>query len=450
MTPARILVVDDERVVRDSLNRWFTDDGYEVETAEYARSALARMAEVEFDLVITDIKMPGMDGLELLEKIKEASPDTIVLIMTAFATVDYAVRALKSGAYDFVKKPFDPDELARLVEKALEHRGLVAENLKLKQSIREISRFDDIVGDSPPVHEMLELIDNVAPTDSTVLVLGESGTGKELVARAIHAASPRRYMPIVPVSCGALPDTLMESELFGHEKGAFTGAQYRRKGKLELADGGTLFLDEIAEISKKTQVDLLRVLEEHSFTRLGGQTPVESDFRVIAATHRDLSEMVAAGTFRQDLFYRLNVVTIPVPPLRERREDIPLLAEHFVEKLSRQMSRMFTGVDPEGMELLTAHEWPGNVRELENAIERAMVVGRPPLISARNLPLGRGRAAPPAVPEFNETSLAAVEKVHIQRTLEKNEGNVTRSARELGIDRVTLYNKIKKYGLRRS
>jgi len=446
---ARILVVDDERVVRESLRRWFTDYGYEVETASEGRKALLELGETGYDLVITDIKMPGMDGLELLDRIKETSPTTVVLIMTAFATVDYAIRALKAGAYDFVKKPFDPDDLARMVEKALEHRVLVAENLQLKQSIREISRFDDIVGESRGIREMLEMVGNVAPTDSTVMILGESGTGKELVARAIHAASPRRYMPIVPVSCGALPDTLMESELFGHEKGAFTGAQYRRKGKIELADGGTLFLDEIGEISRKTQVDLLRVLEEHSFTRLGGQKPIQSDFRVIAATHRDLGEMVAEGTFRQDLYYRLNVVAIRVPPLRERPEDIPLLTEHFLQKLSRQMSRRFEAVDPDGMALLRAHDWPGNVRELENAIERAMVVGRPPLIRAENLPLAPA-AAPAAPPPIGETSLAAVEKAHVKRILEKNEGNVTRSAKELGIDRVTLYNKIKKYGLRKA
>jgi len=446
---ASILVVDDERVVRESLRRWFTDYGYEVETASEGRKALSLLAETSYDLVIADIKMPGMDGLELLDRVKETSPSTIVLIMTAFATVDYAIRALKAGAWDFVKKPFDPDDLARLVEKALEHRGLVAENLQLKQSIEEISKFDDIVGESTAIRETLDMVGNVASTDSTVLILGESGTGKELVARAIHAASPRRYMPIVPVSCGALPDTLMESELFGHEKGAFTGAQYRRKGKIELADGGTLFLDEIAEISKKTQVDLLRVLEDRMFTRLGGQKSIRSDFRVIAATHRDLAEMVGEGTFRQDLYYRLNVVTIRIPPLRERSEDISLLTEHFTAKLSRQMSRRFEGVEPEAMDLLRAHSWPGNVRELENAIERAMVVGKPPRIRARDLPLAPAAAPAPVPLPVGQTSLAAVEKAHIQRILDKNEGNVTRSAKELGIDRVTLYNKIRKYGLRK-
>ncbi len=448
MDKASILVVDDEKVVRDSLTRWFGEYGYRVSTAGSGKEALGLLSERPFDVMLVDIKMPGMDGLELLRRTREAVPDAVVIIMTAYGTVDYAVQALKQGAYDFVKKPFDPDDLARLVEKALEHRGLVAENIQLKRSLDQVSQFDDIVGDSPEMRDLLEMVRNVAETDSTVLIVGESGTGKELIARAVHAASPRRYMPIVPVSCGALPDTLVESELFGHEKGAFTGAQYRRKGKLELADGGTLFLDEIGEISPKTQVDLLRVLEERAFTRLGGHEVIHVDFRLITATHRDLEQRVAEGKFRQDLFYRLNVVTLRCPPLRERTGDIPLLAEHFMKKLSRQMSRRFELIEPEAMELLQRHPWPGNVRELENAIERAMVVGTPPAIRARDLPVpgpagGEGAARP------GGTSLAAVEREHIQRILLKHRGNVTRAARELEIDRVTLYNKIKKYGLRR-
>jgi DNA-binding NtrC family response regulator len=443
-----ILVVDDEKVVQDSLFRWFTEYGYEVSAVGSGREALSLLAERPFHLVLADIKMPGMDGIELLDKVKEGSPSTVVIMMTAHATVDYAVRALKLGAYDFVKKPFDPDDLARLVEKAVEHRGLIAENVQLKRSLDEIARFDHIVGESAKMQEVLDLVRTVSATDSTVLVRGESGTGKELIARAIHAASPRRYMPLVPVSCGALPDSLMESELFGHEKGAFTGAQYRRKGKLELADGGTLFLDEIGEISPKTQVDLLRVLEDRSLTRVGGQKPIRVDFRVIAATHRDLNAMVEEGTFRHDLFYRLNVVTVFLPPLRERPEDIPPLVRHFLEKLSRQMSRRFEGIEPEAMELLRRHGWPGNVRELENAVERAMVVGTPPLLRARDLPLAPS-PGPAPLPSEGDTSLVAVERAHIQRILEKNEGNVSKSARELGIDRVTLYSKIKKYGLRR-
>ncbi len=448
MKNASILVVDDERVVQDSLARWFTEYGYDVRTAGDGKAALAALADRPADVVLLDIKMPGMDGITVLERLREISPDVVVIIMTAFATVDYAVAALKQGAWDFVRKPFDPDDLARLVEKALEHRGLMAENVQLKRSIEEIARFDDIVGKSAAMQAVLDMVRTVAATDSTALILGESGTGKELIARAIHASSPRRYMPIVPVSCGALPDTLMESELFGHEKGAFTGAQYCRKGKLELADGGTLFLDEVGEISPKTQVDLLRVLQEKAFMRLGGQKLIHSDFRVIAATHRDLEAMVREGTFRQDLYYRLNVITIRIPPLRERPEDIALLAGHFLAKLSRQMNRRFERFEDAALARLMAHDWPGNVRELENAVERAMVVGAPPAIREQDLPL-KPVAIPGQPPPLGETSLEAVERSHIQRILDKHEGNVTRAARELGIDRVTLYNKIRKYGLRK-
>jgi DNA-binding NtrC family response regulator len=444
-----ILVVDDEKVVQESLLRWFGDYGYDVQVADGGKPALALLAEQSFDVMLVDIRMPGMDGLELLDRVKEGAPTTVVIIMTGYATVDYAVRALKHGAWDFVKKPFDPDDLSRLVEKALEHRGLLAENIRLKQSLSEMSQFGDIVGESPGIRKTMELVQTVASTDSTVLILGESGTGKELVARAVHATSPRRYMPIVPVSCGALPDSLMESELFGHEKGAFTGAQYRRKGKLELADGGTLFLDEVGEISKKTQVDLLRVLQDHTFTRLGGQQPIRTDFRVLAATHRNLEHMVQEGTFRQDLFYRLNVVTIPVPPLRERHGDVPLLAMHLLQKLSSQMNRRFEEIEPEAMKRLVGHQWPGNVRELENALERAVVVGTPPVIKVEDLPLGAPGNADGATPPAGATSLANMEKLHIQRILDENGGNVSRSARVLEIDRVTLYNKIKKYGLSR-
>jgi len=369
-------------------------------------------------------------------------------MMTAFATVDHAVKSLRLGAWDFVKKPFDPGDLLRIVKRALEHRGLLAENRWLRRSLEEVSRYGDVVGRSPAILRTMERVRTAASTDSTVLVRGEPGTGKELVARAVHAASDRRYLPIVPVSCGAFPDTLMESELFGHEEGAFAGARFRRKGKVELADGGTLFLDEVAEIAPKIQADLLRVLEERRVTRLGGSSSVEVDFRLISATHRDLEEMIREGAFRRDLYDRLNVVTIPIPPLRERREDIPLLVDHFLGKLSVQMSRRFEGVDPGAMDLLSAYAWPGNVRELENAIERAMVAGEPPRIRAEDLPLPRSGEPFPALPD-GDTSLAAMERVHVRRILEKNGGNVSRSARELGIDRATLYNKIRKYELRR-
>jgi DNA-binding NtrC family response regulator len=439
----RILVVDDEAVIRDSLEGWFTEDGYVVGLAEDAKAALARIRDASWDLVLLDIKMPGMDGLELQRRITEVAPGLLVIMMTAYATVDSAVQALKAGAYDYVTKPFDPDELAHMVRKALEHRAAIAENAELRRRVEEIAQLDEIIGKSPAMTQVLELVRTVAESDSTVLIRGESGTGKELVARAIHANSERRMMPIVPVHCGAVPDGLMESELFGHEKGAFTGAQYRRKGKFEMADGGTIFLDEIGDVSPRTQVDLLRVLQDREFTRVGGNRPIKSDFRVIAATNRNLEEMIEKETFRQDLYYRLNVFTIHIPPVRERPEDIPPLAEHFLRQFSTSMSKRFEWFSPEALELLQRHDWPGNVREIENAVERAVVVGRPPEIRAEDLP---GLA--PSLPE-STSSLADVERRHVRRVLDRNEWNITRSAKVLGIDRVTLYNKIKKYDLKR-
>jgi DNA-binding NtrC family response regulator len=358
--------------------------------------------------------------------------------------VDSAVQALKEGAFDYVTKPIDPDELSHLVRRAVEKRRLQRENAQLKRNVDQLSTPTTIVGASGPMSKVLELVASVAQTDATVLIRGESGTGKELIAQTIHANSRRRYFPIVPVNCGAIPESLLESELFGHEKGAFTGAQYRRKGKLEMADGGSLFLDEVGTISLPMQVNLLRVLETKEFTRLGGTKPVRVDFRVICATNQDLERQVKEGTFREDLYFRLNVVTISLPPLRERRQDIPLLAQHLLGKYAAEMNRPFTGFDPAAMDLMVRYEWPGNVRELANAVERALVVGRGPLVAAEDLPMRLNeKTGPPA-----GDSLADVEKAQVKAILERTGGNVTRSAEILGIDRVTLYNKIKKYGLR--
>ena len=333
--------------------------------------------------------MPGMDGMELQEHIHRIDPQVAVIMITAFASVDTAVRALKQGAFDYVTKPIDPDELSHLVLRALEQRRLREENVQLRETIDELVTVDKIVGDSPPMRKVMELVEHVAKTDATVLILGESGTGKEVIARAIHANSKRRYFPIVSVNCGALPESLLESELFGHEKGAFTGAQYRRKGKIEMADGGTLFLDEVGAINAKMQVDLLRVLETKELTRLGGTRPIKVDFRVICATNENLERAVAEGRFREDFYYRINVFTIELPPSAARRSDIPALANHFLDRFARQMDKRITGISPEAMDLLTAYDWPGNVRELSNAIERAMVVGTPPLIRPEDLPLRR-------------------------------------------------------------
>jgi len=429
-------------VVRDSLVHWFTEEGYEVEAAASASEALSRLAARELDLVIADIRMPGMDGLELLEKIRSEQLDTSVIIMTGYASVESAVRALKQGAFDYVTKPFDPDELSVAVRNALEQHRLKRENRLLRQQLAESFALTELIGQSEPMRRVREQIETVAGVDSTVLIEGESGTGKELVARAIHRLSPRRFHPLVVVHCGALTETLIESELFGHEKGAFTGAQYRKKGKFEAAMGGTVFLDEIADISLKTQTDLLRVLQEREIVRVGGTQPVKVDFRVIAATNRNLAELVKEGRFRSDLYYRLNVFAIQLPPLRERHGDVPLLATHFLEKYSRQMNRKFTGFDRGAMELLVSHNWPGNVRELENIVERAVVVGREPLIRAADLAINRPSEG------TEDLSLEAVERRHIIRVLEDFAWNQTQAAKALGIDRVTLYHKIRRYGLK--
>jgi DNA-binding NtrC family response regulator len=443
-TKASLLIVDDENVVRDSLGKWFEEEGYSVDTANSGREALLKLPRQRWDLALLDIKMPGMDGLELHRKIREVDPEIIVIIMTGYAAVDTAVQALKDGAYDYIMKPFDPDDLARLVAKALEHRRTRDENLRLRETLEE-TQSAEMVGQSAPMQRVLESIRTVAPNDTTVLIHGESGTGKELVARAIHNLSPRRFMPMVNIHCGALTETLLESELFGHEKGAFTGAQYRKKGKFEVAEGGTVFLDEISDISLKTQTDLLRVLQEKEITRVGGTQPIKVDFRAIAATNKDLPTLVKDGTFRPDLYYRLDVFGITLPPLRERKEDIPLLVDHFLHKYSRAMSKHFTGITHESLNVLMNYAWPGNVRELENAIERAMVIGHAPEIQAADFPL---QVATPPVAD-GSMALEDVERSHILRVLETCDWNQTRAAKALGIDRVTLYNKIKKYGFRK-
>jgi DNA-binding NtrC family response regulator len=440
-----ILIVDDEPIVRDSLGKWFSEEGYQVETAANAGEALDRMAQRNYDLIFLDIKMPGMSGLELQRKIRTIDANATVVIITAFASVDTAVEALKDGAHDYITKPIDPDYLSHLVAKLVRQRALAAENVELKERLAGMSRSGGILGESPAIQKLREMIATVAPNDTTVMIRGESGTGKELIARAIHASSPRRYHAIVPINCGGLSETLLESELFGHERGAFTGAQFRRKGHLEMADGGTVFFDEIGNVSAKIQMDLLRVIESKEFFRVGGNTPVKSDFRVISATNRDLEAAVATGSFREDLYYRLNVFSVSVPPLRERGEDVVLLAQHFLSKYSASMNRVFSGFSSDALDALRDHHWPGNVRELENAIERAVVVGTPPMVTGDDLPIKPPREETTA----GDMSLETVEVAHIRRVLEQCQGNVMRAAKMLGIDRVTLYNKIKKFNLPR-
>jgi DNA-binding NtrC family response regulator len=437
----RILIVDDEPSVRDSLSRWFRDDGHEVGTAEGANDALTRLAERRWDVALVDIRMRGIDGIELQRRIHELDPDLAVIMMTGYASVDTAVAALKNGAYDYITKPLDPDDVAHLVSNALAHRRTAEENVRLKEVVTtQAAEHSEIVGQSTAMQKLFHAIETVGPTDATVLITGESGTGKELVARAIHNASARRFHPMVAIHCGALTETLLESELFGHEKGAFTGAQYRKKGKFEVAEGGTVFLDEIGDISLKTQTDLLRVLQEHEITRVGGNQSIKVDFRCVAATNKDLEQLIAAGRFRADLFYRLNVFRIELPALRQRREDIPLLARHFVDKYALAMNKKITRIEPAAMNLLQNYEWPGNVRELENAVERAMVVAREPELREEDFALKLTTTI------AGGRSLDDIEKAHILRVLEECSYNQTRTAEVLHIDRATLHNKLKRYG----
>ncbi len=440
----RVLVVDDEEIVRESLRGWLAQDGLVVETAPEGTSALEKLRATEYGVVLVDLKMPGIDGLQVLEEARKLRPDAAVVLMTAYATVDTAVSAIKKGAYDYLVKPFDPEELSLLIRKITLQQQLVHENALLRKALKREYGFHDVVSKSPAMQKVFELARVAAPSPSTVLILGESGTGKEVLARAIHEESPRQGAPFVAISCAALTETLLESELFGHERGAFTGATQRRKGKFELASGGTLFLDEIGDISPKLQMDLLRVLEERKVHRVGGNEPIDVDVRIIAATNRDLRKAAADGKFREDLFYRLNVIAIRLPPLRDRKEDIPLLVEKFLERLSAELGKPLEGVSQDALGALMAHPWPGNVRELRNVIERGAVVARGATVQLADLGLEPclGATATGA-----PMSLEEVEKRHIVEVLNWARGNVTQSARILGIDRVTLYNKIKRYQL---
>jgi DNA-binding NtrC family response regulator len=443
----RILVVDDEEIVRESLGGWLGKDGYTIETCSDGASAVQRIKDERWSILVVDLKMPGTDGLQVLEEAKRHQPDLAVVIMTAYATVDTAVAAMKAGAYDYLVKPFDPEELSLMMQKIVSQQTLVRENVVLRQALKQEYRFRDLLSKSRAMQSIFDLALTAARSNSTILVLGESGSGKEVLARAIHAESPRAERAFVAVSCAALTETLLESELFGHEKGAFTGAIARRKGKFEAADGGTLFLDEVGDIGPKLQLDLLRVLEERRFHRVGGNEPIEVDVRFIAATNRDLRKAAADGKFREDLFYRLNVIPILIPPLRQRREDIPLLVESFVERLGVEMKKRLDGVSPDAMNALMAHDWPGNVRELRNALERGAVVAVGPVIQLADLGLPGRPDAPPRAGALE--SLEEVEKRHVAAVLAHSGGNVSQSARILGIDRVTLYNKMRKYGIRR-
>jgi two-component system NtrC family response regulator len=445
----RILIVDDEKNYLVVLEALLSGEGYEVETANSGQRALGLVEEEEPDLVITDMRMPRLSGLELIQALAERAADLPVVVMTAYGTVENAVEAMKSGAVDYITKPFENRELLLTVERALRLRRLMTQNRLLREELGKGKGFGEIIGESRAMKEVFELVEKVAATKATTLITGESGTGKELVARAIHARSPRAGESFIAVNCMALTETLLESELFGHEKGSFTGASSRRKGRFELADKGTLFLDEVGEIPASVQVKLLRVLQERTFERVGGDQPITVDVRIVAATNRDLSRAVKEGIFREDLYYRLNVVRIDIPPLRERPEDLPALVAHFVGKYAGEVGRAAPEVSPEAMRRIYDHPWPGNVRELENALERAVILAGPE-IRPSDLPLEvqpvKEEASLPTGMSLTE-ALEDLEVRMIRRALAESEGVAARAAEALGLTKSNLAYKLKKYGL---
>jgi DNA-binding NtrC family response regulator len=449
MSKTHIIVVDDELIMRESLAGWLERDGHVVDTAASGEAALKMLAQKRYHIMLLDIKMEGMNGMEVLKKVMDSDLDTAVVMITAYGSISTAIDAMKSGATEYLLKPFDPEELGMLIERIINQQAQARENLYLKEQYKERTRFESMIGQAPAMQTVFDLIQDVAPTDSTILITGETGTGKGLAAKAIHTCGQRCQGPFVAVNCGAIPEHLMESELFGHQKGAFTDAKVTKKGRLEMANGGTLFLDEIGEISMRMQIDLLRILEDKVFYRVGGTQPLEADFRVIAATNRDLSTAIAEGAFREDLFYRLNVISFAMPPLRERKADIPLLCEHFLTRFARETNKPIRKVARDAMDEMMLYDWPGNIRELENAIERAVVIGKQDQVMRTDLPIVCGVSpdganlgvSPP------DHSLKAVEKHHIETVLSEHQWNISHCAKILGIDRSTLYNKIKRYHL---
>ncbi len=451
MSRKRILVVDDEEAIRSVLADLFEGLGYQVCQQDNGKAGLQSALSEELDLVILDLSLPGCDGLELLRSLKESKPDLPVLIITGYASMDSALEAMKLGAYDYITKPFDLDEVQIIAERAAERSRLIDENKYLRSELIAQFGFDNVIGLSPEAQQAYVLAAKVADSSASVLILGETGTGKEYLARSIHYQSPRAKGPFVKVSCAALPESLLESELFGHEKGAFTGAIARRLGRFELADGGTLFLDEIGDTTPATQVKLLRVLQEKQFERVGGSETLSVDVRVIAATNRNLKEAIAEKAFREDLYYRPNVVTINLPPLRDRTVDIPELVHHFINKCNRDTGKKIEGISPEGMDMLQQYSWPGNIRELENCIERAVILCQGRMILPQHLLLSDGLLNTPkptaTAPATELKTLQEVEKEHVARILKHCGNNQTRAASILGIDRKTLRNKIREFGL---
>ena len=446
MNNAKILIVDDELIIRESLAAWLERDGHEIETVSSGEEALDKLKKVRFDILLVDIKMEGVSGLDVLKQVKDDDPEVAVVMITAYGSISTAIESMKNGAYDYLLKPFDPNELGVLIEKIIKHQAQARENIYLREQYKERTRFESMIGQSKTMQDVFDLIQDVAPMNSTILITGETGTGKGLAAKAIHSNSNRSEGPFVVVNCGAIPDYLMESELFGHQRGAFTDAKETKKGRLELAHGGTLLLDEIGEIGMRMQIDLLRVLEDRLFYRVGGTQPIEADFRVIAATNRNIEEAIKEGIFRKDLYYRLNVVSFQMPPLRERREDIPLLTEHFLCRFSLETNKSVDQISREALDEMMLYEWPGNVRELGNAIERAVVVGKGRKILAEDLPILHLESPT----TLHDKSIKEVEKAHIIQMLNENNWNIARTSKILGINRSTLYTKIKVYEIQKS
>jgi two-component system NtrC family response regulator/two-component system response regulator HydG len=451
-TKGRIVVVDDEVNAAQALDALLREDGYTVSQANDAKAALALVEREDPDVVLSDLRMAGMDGIELLQRLREIRPEVMVVMMTAYGTVKTAVKAMKLGAADYLNKPIDVEELEVVLQRVLEKKRLLEEARSLRERLDKKYRFDNLVGESAEILEVFKTIRQVAPSFASVLLLGESGTGKELFAQAIHQNSPRRNKPFVKLACAALPETLLESELFGHEKGSFTGALYSRAGRFEMADGGTLFLDEIGDISPTVQVKLLRFLEEREFERVGGNKTFKVDVRIIAATHRDLRKRIEEGSFREDLFYRLNVVEISIPSLRDRTGDIPLLADHFFRKYADANGKAIEEIADESMALLLRHSWPGNVRELENAIERAVVLADGPRLEPAHFPTLRRAAADPGGAAARAggisipgSTMAELEREAILRTLEAVQGSTSKAAAMLKISARKIQYKLKEY-----
>jgi len=458
----RILVVDDEMIVCESCKRILEEEGYEVETALSGKEAFEKMKTNPFDIVITDLKMPGIDGMEVLSTFRKEYPDSIIIMITGFSTVETAVEAMKLGAFDYIPKPFTPDEVSIVVKKAIEKKSLMLENVYLRQELQEKYGFHNIVGKSKKMQEIYRIIAKVAMTDSTVLIYGQSGTGKELIARAIHFNSPRREKQFVPVDCAVLSENLLESELFGHVRGSFTGAVTTKPGLFEVADGGTVFLDEVGNISLSIQAKLLRVLQEREFTPVGGTKAKKVDIRLIAATNKDLEKMIKEETFREDLYYRLNIVPILLPPLRERQEDIPILAVHFLKKYAEEMGKTIKGITPEAMEKMIRYPWPGNVRELENVIERTVVMIDDEMVRVEHLILPgqqekevlenqiplTSEALKEIKKQMREKAVEEIERAFVLNALERHQWNVTRAAEEVGMLRPNFQALMRKYNLR--